>query len=272
MKDKKLNLLYIFFIIFFSSSHANKNFIIIQSTTSTSDSGFYQYIIKKFNKSFSTEVRVVAVGTGQAIRNAKKCDADILFVHHKPSELEFVKSGYGLYRKEVMYNDYVLVGPRDESAGIKKIDNIETALKKIYEFELNFVTRGDQSGTHKKELELWKRVGVSNLDIKNKWYIQTGSGMGASLNIAVNTKAYILTDRSTWISFGNKKNHKILVQNEPLLINSYGIIPINPRNCPKVKLEKSEEFIHWLTSQEGQREINLFRKDGQQLFFSSYIH
>ena len=270
MKVLKSNLLYIIFIFFVSSSHVNKNFIIIQSTTSTSDSGFYKYIIKKFNESFDTEVRVVAVGTGQAIRNAKKCDADILFVHHKPSELDFVKGGYGLYRKEVMYNDYVLVGPNDDKIRIEEIDNIEKALKRIYELKLNFVTRGDQSGTHKKELELWERIGVKNLNIKNSWYIQTGSGMGASLNVAVNKKAYILTDRSTWISFGNKRGHKILVENEPLLINNYGIIPINPKNCPKVKLKKSEEFIQWLISYEGQKQINLFRKDGQQLFFSSY--
>ena len=247
----------------------NKNgFILIQSTTSTRDSGFYDYIIEKFNNKHPTNVRVVAVGTGQAIRNAKACDADILLVHHKPSEDEFIKEGYGLYRKEFMYNDYVLVGPKSDPASLREEKNIKKALKKIYNSETFFVSRGDESGTHKKEQSLWRSVRIDIRPKNNNWYLETGTGMGSSLNIAVNKNAYILSDRSTWITFGNKKDHEIIVENEPSLLNYYGIIPLNPEKCPKVKQKQSEVFINWLTSEEGKKHINSFRKDGNQLFFS----
>ncbi|MDC3091283.1 substrate-binding domain-containing protein [Rickettsiales bacterium] len=244
-------------------------FIIIQSTTSTRDSGFYDYIIEKFKNYHPIDIRVIAVGTGQALRNAKKCDADILLVHHKPSEDEFVRKGYGLYRKQIMYNDYVLVGPKNDPANIKQLNNIKGALKRIYQTKSFFVTRGDESGTDKKEKSLWRSVRLTVDSKKNNWYLESGSGMGSSLNIAVNKNAYILTDRSTWISFGNKKGHIVLVENEPSLFNYYGIIPISPLKCPKSKLKESETFINWLLSKEGKEYINSFKKDGKQLFFSS---
>ena len=243
-------------------------FIIIQSTTSIRDSGFYEHIQKKFVEDHDFEIKVIAVGTGQAIKNAEKCDADILFVHHKPSELKFVRNGFGVYRKDVMYNEFVLIGPKEDPANIRNIKEIKLALKKIRSKKKNFVTRGDQSGTHKKELELWKQINPRIPNNYEDWYIETGAGMGSSLNIAVNKNAYILSDKSSWLSFGNKRNHQILLQNDPTLINVYGIIPINPENCPKAKKNEAEIFINWLTSQEGQIQIDSFRKDGKQLFFS----
>lgn len=257
-------------LCFFLMGHKSDKFIIIQSTTSTRDSGFYDYIIEKFNQNYSIDIRVIAVGTGQALRNAKKCDADILLVHHKPSEDEFVKKGYGLYRKQIMYNDYILVGPKNDPAQIKELKNIKGALKKIYKKKSYFVSRGDESGTDKKEKSLWRSVRLDMKSAENSWYLESGSGMGSSLNIAVNKNAYILTDRSTWISFGNKKEHIILVENEPSLFNYYGIIPINPLKCPKAKVKESEVFINWLLSDEGKKHINSFKKKGTQLFFSGF--
>ena len=263
-----------FFFLFFSLSVsfdclADKNFIIIQSTTSTRDSGFYEYIIPKYNKFNSTKVRIVAVGTGQAIRNAKRCDGDILFVHHKNSEKKFVEEGFGLYRKEVMYNDYILVGPKNDPAQIKGLKNINKALSRIKESDSLFVSRGDDSGTHKKEVALWNNFLNDEIGTQRfSWYIETGSGMGSSLNVAVNISAYTLTDRSTWMFFGNKKNHKILVENEPTLFNYYGIIPVNPKKCKNVKIKESEEFINWLLSPIGRGYINEYNKDGTQLFFA----
>ncbi len=169
-----------------------------------------------------------------------------------------------------MYNEFVLIGPKEDPANIRNLKKIILALEKIRIKQKNFVTRGDQSGTHKKELELWKQI---NSEIPNNfenWYIETGAGMGSSLNIAVNKNAYILSDKSTWLSFGNKKNHQILIQNDPSLVNVYGIIPINPENCPKVKNDKAEIFIKWLTSKEGQTQIDSLKKNGTQLFFSLY--
>ena len=269
----KKTLIKIFLFLLFISATAVKskdNFIVIQSTTSIRDSGFYEHIKKKFIKNYGFGIKVVAVGTGQAIKNAEKCDADILFVHHKPSELNFVRNGFGIYRKEVMYNEFVLIGPKEDPANIRNIKEIKLALNKIKSKKKNFVTRGDQSGTHKKELELWKQINPKIPSNYENWYIETGAGMGSSLNIAVNKNAYILSDKSSWLSFGNKRNHQILLQNDPSLINVYGIIPINPENCPDVKKNEAEIFINWLTSQEGQIQIDSFRKNGKQLFFSLF--
>ena len=261
-------IIFLKFCFFFFSLTAQE-FITIQSTTSIRDSGFYNYIQDKYQEESSTKLKLVAVGTGQAIENAKKCDADLLFVHHEPSEIKFVKNGYGLYRKVIMHNDFILVGPKNDPAGIKIKKNIKEALKIIYNSKHPFVSRGDKSGTHLKEQELWALVGIKIEKKKSDWYFESGSGMGSSLNFAVNIGAYILSDRSTWISFGNKKNHTIIVENEPLLVNNYGIIPINPKNCPTTKSSEAEKFIYWLKSKEGRSLINNFRVNGQQVFFSS---
>ncbi len=268
MKNLSFIIFIFLFFISFSVVKNEDNFIIIQSTTSIRDSGFYEHIQKKFIKYYDFGIKVVAVGTGQAIKNAEKCDADILFVHHKPSELKFVSNGFGLYRKEVMYNQFVLIGPNDDPANIKNLKEIKLALQTIRLQKKNFVTRGDQSGTHKKELELWKQINPSLPENKENWYIETGTGMGSSLNVAVNKNAYILSDKSTWLSFGNKKNHQILIQNDISLMNVYGIIPINPENCPEVNNDKAEIFINWITSKAGQMQIDSFKINGEQLFFS----
>lgn len=261
-------IIFLKFCFFFFSLQA-KEFITIQSTTSIRDSGFYKYIMDKYQDESSVNLKVVAVGTGQAIENAKNCDADLLFVHHEPSEIKFVENGYGLYREVIMHNDFVLVGPKSDPAGIKLKKNIKEALKIIHNSEYPFVSRGDKSGTHLKEQELWALIGIKIKKQKSNWYFESGSGMGSSLNFAVNIGAYILSDRSTWISFGNKKNHMIIVENEPLLLNNYGIIPINPKNCPTTKFTEAEEFIYWLKSKDGRAIINNFRVNGQQVFFSS---
>lgn len=270
MKKFFLKVIIFLFCTYNSVVKSEDNFIVIQSTTSIRDSGFYEHIQKKFGEHHDFGIKVVAVGTGQAIKNAEKCDADILFVHHKPSELKFVSNGFGVYRKEVMYNEFVLIGPKEDPANIRNFKKIKLALEKIRNKKKNFVTRGDHSGTHKKELELWQELNPEIPNNFENWYIETGAGMGASLNIAVNKNAYILSDKSTWVTFGNKKNHQILLKNDPSLINTYGIIPINPKNCPKAKNDKAEIFIKWLTSKEGQMQINSLQKNGTQLFFSLY--
>ena len=260
--------IFIFLILTLSLS-ADEDFIVIQSTTSTRDSGFYDHVLKSYKQENFTKIKVIAVGTGQAIRNSKKCDGDILLVHHKPSEEKFVSEGYGLYRKEIMYNDFVLIGPKNDPANIRDLKNVKFAFKEIYKSKSKFISRGDDSGTHKKEIEIWSQLEKKIKSKNHSWYLETGSGMGSSLNIAVNNLAYILTDRSTWVAFGNKKNHVILLENEPLLKNSYGIIPISPKKCPKTKIEESEKFIKWLMSKKGKKTINSFRVKGQQLFFAN---
>ena len=261
--------IYIFFIIslLLCIESISKEFIVLQSTTSARDSGFYDFILPKFGKKFGLEVRVVAVGTGQAIKNSRRCDADVLIAHHKESEEKFIIDGYGLYRKEFMYNDFVLVGPKSDPAEVQQVNSILKSLKLIKKKKNLFVSRGDDSGTHKKEHSLWKMTGSIPKPKTNKWYYSVGQGMGGALNVAVNKEAYILSDRSTWESFKNKKNHKIVVQNEPLLFNYYGVIPINPKKCPDVKIQKVDKFIKWLTSEETKLLISEFKVNNKQLFF-----
>lgn len=266
INNLKFVLLLFLFLFFDLNILAKRNFVLIQSTTSTRDSGLYDFLIPKFNELYSIEVRVVAVGTGQAIENAKRCNADILLVHHKKSEEDFILKGYGAYRKDLMYNDFVLVGPKSDPANLKGRSNIRSSLRRIYNQRVVFISRADNSGTHKKEIELWKKSGISVNSLKNSWYLETGSGMGTSLNIAVNKSAYILSDRATWISFNNKKNHEILVENEPLLYNQYGISLISKKRCKNVNTKDSEVFINWLLSKNGKEAINSYRVNGKQLF------
>ena len=265
-----LNLFLNFFLFFLISINLEvfaKDFIILQSTTSARDSGLYDYILPDFLEKKKIEVRVIAVGTGQAIENSKRCDADVLIVHHKESEEEFIDQGYGLWRKEFMYNDFVLVGPKSDPGDIQNKKSIISALRTINNDELNFVSRGDNSGTHQKEKSLWSATKLKPNPKFDKWYFSVGQGMGGAINIAVNKDAYILSDRSTWLSFNNKRNHTILVENEPLLLNFYGVIPINPKRCPKTKVEDAKKFVDWLLSDNTRNLISFFRKNGQQLFF-----
>lgn len=242
-------------------------FIILQSTTSTQSSGLYEAILPQFSAVSGIEVRVVAVGTGQAIKNARNCDGDVLLVHARPSEEKFVSDGYGLTRSDVMYNDFVIVGPQDDPAGIAGSGTATAALQKIAGKGAVFASRGDDSGTHKMELSLWNEAGIDAAAASGSWYRETGSGMGATLNVGVGMNGYVMTDRASWIAFGNKASHRILVEGDPALFNQYGIIDINPARCPNVKTEMADEFINWLLSSQGQSAIAAYRKGDQQLFF-----
>ena len=265
---KKMFFLKFFLLFLISHNHLFcKDFIILQSTTSARDSGLYDFILPNFFKKTRIDVRVVAVGTGQAIKNAERCDADVLIAHHKESEEKFLEEGYGVWRKEFMYNDFVLIGPDFDPGKVRGSHSIISALKSISNNKINFVSRGDDSGTHKKEVLLWSSSGIKPNPRKDKWYLSVGQSMGGAINIAVNKEAYILSDRSTWLSFKNKKNHVILVENEPLLYNYYGVIPVSPKKCPDVKFEKANIFIDWLISPETTQLISSYKLENQQLFF-----
>ena len=239
----------------------------VQSTTSTANSGLLESILPQFEEKTGIQVRVVAVGTGQAIKNAQNGDGDVLLVHAKPAEEKFVAEGYGVERFDLMYNDFVIVSPVSDPAGIAGGSDPVAALKAIAEADIPFASRGDDSGTHKKELSLWKEAGIDPAAASGGWYRETGSGMGATLNAAVGMGAYAMTDRASWISFGNKGNFQIAVEGDESLFNQYGVILVNPDKFPNVKAEEGQAFIDWLLSKEGQQAIASFKVDGQQLFF-----
>ncbi|MEM6490726.1 MAG: substrate-binding domain-containing protein [Pseudomonadota bacterium] len=250
-----------------ASAVAADRFIIVQSTTSTQNSGLYDAILPQFQAATGIEARVVAVGTGQAIRNARNGDGDVLLVHAKAAEEAFVADGFGVERFDLMYNDFVLVGPASDPAGVAGTDGPDAALRAIAAAEAPFASRGDDSGTHKKELALWADAGVGAAAASGTWYRETGSGMGATLNIAVGMGAYALTDRATWIKFGNKGDHRILAEDDPRLFNQYGVIRVNDAKYPNVKSDDAQAFIDWLLSAAGQSAIAAYRIDGQQAFF-----
>lgn len=241
--------------------------IIVQSTTSTQNSGLYDYLLPIFEKKTGIKVHVVAVGTGQALENGRRGDGDVLLVHARPAEEKFVKQGYGVSRRDVMYNDFVIVGPKSDPAGVKGMDDATAALKKIAGSGAIFASRGDESGTHKKELSLWRAAGIDPIAASGQWYRETGSGMGATLNTGIGMDGYVMTDRATWISFKNKAGHEILVEGDDALFNQYGIIMVNPQTHPHVKAQAAQTFIDWIVSKEGQQAIAAFRVNGQQLFY-----
>ena len=251
----------------FGPAVAQDKYITVASTTSTENSGLFGHILPMFQDETGIEVRVVAVGTGQAIELAKNGDADVLFVHHKPSEEQFVADGFGVERHEVMYNDFVIVGPASDPAGIKGGKDAVDALAKIAGAEAPFASRGDDSGTHKAELALWEEAGVDVAGASGTWYRETGSGMGPTLNTAAGMDAYALTDRGTWLSFENPQNLGIVVEGDPRLFNQYGIILVSPEKHPHVKTELGQSFIDWVLSDEGQEAIGAFEINGQQAFF-----
>jgi len=246
---------------------SEENFIVVQSTTSTQNSGLLDAILPAFTETSGIEVRVVAVGTGQAIKNAENGDGDVLLVHAKPAEERFVAAGGGVERFDVMYNDFVIVGPKDDPAGVAGMKDAGAALDRIASAGAPFASRGDDSGTHKAELRMWQEAGIDPGAASGGWYRETGSGMGATLNTGVGMGAYVLTDRATWISFGNKGNHTVVVEGDPELFNQYGVILVNPAKHPAVKAEAGQAFIDWLTGETGQAAIANYTVDGQQLFF-----
>lgn len=241
--------------------------VLVQSTTSTANSGLYDHLLPQFRDATGIEVFVVSVGTGQAIRNAQNCDGDVLLVHAKPAEEAFVASGGGVERMDLMYNDFVIVGPEDDPAGLAGMKDVTEAFQKIVAEGALFASRGDDSGTHKKEMALWGDAGLDPVSASGTWYRETGSGMGATLNVGIGMGAYVMTDRATWISFGNKLDYDIKVQGDPDLYNQYGIIQVNPEACPSVNAEGAQAFIDWMISEAGQEAIAEYRIDGQQLFF-----
>lgn len=249
------------------TGQAEERFIILQSTTSTQNSGLFDAILPRFQSKTGIEVRVVAVGTGQALKNAHNGDGDVLLVHAKPDEEAFVAAGWGVKRYNVMYNDFVIVGPADDPAGIAGLRQAGTALRKISQTQAVFVSRGDESGTHKKERALWKIAAVDLLEANEAWYREAGAGMGATLNTVVGMQAYTLTDRGTWLSFRNKADYTILVEGDPQLFNQYGAILVNPAKHPHVKAGLGQQFIDWLVGPEGQSLIAGYTIAGQALFF-----
>lgn len=240
--------------------------ITVASTTSTENSGLFAHLLPQFEQTSGIEVRVVAVGTGQAIDIARRGDADVLFVHHKPSELEFVENGFGVERHPVMHNDYIIVGPADDPADVRGMDDAADALERIAASELPFASRGDNSGTHKKERSIWDAAGIDPGAGGAAWYRETGSGMGPTLNTAASMNTYALADRGTWIAFNNRQELELLVEGDSRLFNPYGVILVNPEKHPHINAEAGRRFIDWLTSPAGQQAIAEFRLRGQQLF------
>ena len=244
-------------------------FITVSSTTSTTDSGLFNHLLPAFQRATGIEVRVVSQGTGQALDTGRRGDADVVFVHARAQEERFVAEGFGVARKPVMYNDFVLIGPKQDPAGIKGSKDITAALQRIRERQAPFVSRGDRSGTHSAELALWQAAGVDIAQAKGPWYREIGQGMGAALNTSGAMGAYVLADRATWLNFRNRGDLGIVVEGDRRLFNQYGVILVNPARHAHVKREDGQRFIDWLTGPEGQRVINTYQINGEQLFFAN---
>lgn len=244
-----------------------ERFITVSSTTSTQDSGLFGHILPLFKAKTGIDVRVVSQGTGQALDTGRRGDADVVFVHARAQELKFVEDGFGIERKPVMYNDFVLIGPKSDPAGIKGTADIAAALKAVAAKQAPFVSRGDRSGTHSAELALWKGADLEIEKIRGPWYREIGQGMGAALNTAGAMNAYVLSDRGTWLSFKNRGDLDIVVEGDHRLFNQYGVMFVNPQRHPHVKAADGQAFIDWLTGPEGQKAIADYRIEGKQLFF-----
>src|SRR5262245_55607647 len=241
--------------------------IVVSSTTSTQDSGLFGHILPLFKQKTGIDVKVVAQGTGQALDTAKRGDADVVFVHARSAEEKFLAEGFGVKRFPVMYNDFVLIGPKKDPAGTAGTKDIVAALKALHDKQITFISRGDRSGTHLAELALWKLAGLSAGPDAGAWYKSIGQGMGAALNTAVALDAYVLSDRGTWLAFGNKADLDIAVQGDKRLFNQYGVMLVNPQKHPHVKAALGQQFIDWLVSPEGQRAIADYTLNGSQLFY-----
>jgi tungstate transport system substrate-binding protein len=249
-----------------SSLQAQENSIVVASTTSPQDSGLFGHILPLFKAKTGIDVRVIAQGTGQALDTGRRGDADVLFVHAKAQEEKFVADGFGVKRYPVMYNDFVLIGPNSDPVGIKGMGDVAAALQAIKEKAAPFISRGDRSGTHIKELDLWKAAGVDIANDKGHWCKEIGRGMRAALDIASASNAYVLADRGTWVSFENRGELDIVVQGDKRLFNQYGVILVNPAKHPHVKKDLGQAFIDWLISREGKNAIAGLKIKGQQLF------
>ena len=256
----------IFILIFLIKNAFANKYITIASTTSTHDTGLLEYINKEFEKKYKIKVRALSLGTGQAIKVAMDGNVEILLVHHKKSELEFMNKGYGTLRHDLMYNDFVLIGPKKDK---NRCSSIEDKMIEIKKSKLLFISRGDESGTHKKEKELWELSNI-NIPFKENWYLSVGQGMGSTLLIANQKNAYTLSDRSTWIAFNKKENLQIVCENLPPLFNQYGIILVSKKINNNLNIEEAKKYIDWITSEEAKKLINNYRVNGKQLFFFNH--
>ena len=251
----------------YSNDH---NKIKILSTTSTRDSGFYDYIIPLFNKKFNAETHVIATGTGHAIQNARHCNGDILITHAYDLEKDFVQKGYGLERANLMYNEFVIIGPKKDPLKISNSSSVAESFTKIYKNNLSFISRSDNSGTHLSELRIWKSINLNPKNYSGSWYLESGQGMGKTLNLAIGANAYTYSDISTWIKFKNKQNHQILFSGDNLMFNQYGIVKINPNHCDNINIKYSNYLYNWLLSNEGQSIISNYRINGKVLFVPNF--
>jgi tungstate transport system substrate-binding protein len=253
--------------VFAGSASAQDKSIVVASTTSTQDSGLFGHILPMFKAKTGIDVKVVAQGTGQALDTARRGDADVVFVHAKPAEEKFLAEGFGVKRYPVMYNDFILIGPKADPAGIKGSKDIVAALGAIKAKGADFISRGDKSGTHQAELNLWKVAGIDIAKDKGPWYKEIGQGMGAALNTASASNAYVLADRGTWLSFKNRGDLVIAVEGDKRLFNQYGVMLVNPEKHPSVKKDLGQQLIDWLVSSEGQKAIADYKINGEQLFY-----
>jgi tungstate transport system substrate-binding protein len=249
-----------------SPASAQEKSIVVASTTSTQDSGLFGYLLPIVKEKTGIVVKVLAQGTGQALDTARRCDADVVFVHAKSAEEKFLAEGFGIKRYPVMYNDFILIGPKDDPAGIKGKD-ILTALQTLKTKGAPFISRGDRSGTNIAELALWQEAGIDIAKDKGPWYKEIGQGMGAALNMASASNAYVLSDRGTWLAFQNRGDLAIVVEDDKRLFNQYGVMRVNPAKCPSVNKELGQQFIDWLISPQGQKVIAGYKINGQQLFY-----
>jgi tungstate transport system substrate-binding protein len=250
-----------------ASAAAQERFITVASTTSTEQSGLFGYLLPLFTHKTGISVRVVALGTGQALDVARRGDADVVFVHDKAAEEKFLSEGFAIKRHDVMYNDFIIVGPKSDPAKVSGGKDVLDALRKIAAAKAPFISRGDRSGTHAAELRYWKDAGVDLAAVKGDWYKEIGQGMGPALNMAAASDAYVLSDRGTWLSFKNRRDLVIAVEGDRRLFNQYGVMLVNPAKHPKVKAKDGQAFVDWLISPDGQAAIAGYKIDGQQLFF-----
>ena len=259
-----------FLIIFFFSINvfAQTKSFILQSTTSSRDSGLLEYLLPIFYESHGIKIKVVASGTGQALRNAKDCNGDLLLVHSKNDETQFISDGYGINRYYLMHNDYIIVGPSSNNASISSSDSTSNTFHKLFKSGAKFISRADDSGTNKKELSLWLSYGFNPDKFNSNWYIQSGQGMGPTLNIAIGMNAYTFTDRSTWLRFNNKANHEILYESRDDFKNIYSLVTINPNLCPNTKSKLVSVFIKWILSDSGTMLINSYLIDNKRVFYT----
>ncbi len=265
----KIKIIVLLIFCFVNSKVYCQEKIIIQSTTSTKNSGFYHFILPKFKKETGIIAHVVAVGTGAAIKNAMNCDGDVLLVHSPKREIKFVNEGFSKKRFKLMYNDFVLIGPSFDPANVKKQISAIEAFRQIAKKQKLFASRGDNSGTHSREKFIWEKAGVITKIYSGKWYRETGSGMGTTINVAIGMGGYTLSDRATWIKFGNKNDFKILFEGDKILFNQYGLMVINELKCPMVNSKNGKKFVDWMISEKGQKIINSYKVKGKQLFFGN---